>query len=92
MIRLLTILLLTGCSAARISTAHTVILDGSKSHAADGQQLVKVQWRDINGSAIITNPSSLVTKAIVSKSTTFELWGQQTDGESAKDSMNVTIK
>jgi hypothetical protein len=95
-IKWLTILLLTSCTTSSIVTerkaSKTVTLDGSQSHAAEGQQLIHVQWRDINGTAVIENPESLVTKATVTKGTTFELWGQQTDGLSAKDSMNVIIK
>ena len=96
MIKWLTILLLASCTTSHVVTERkavkTVTLDGSQSHAAAGQELIHVQWRDINGTAVIENPKSLVTKATVTKGTTFELWGQQTDGLSAKDSMNVILK
>ena len=81
--------MLCSCNIFRKTTSKTITLDGSKSHAAPGQKLTHVQWRDINGNAVIENPNSLVTKAIVTQPTTFELFGQQTDGLSAKDSMNV---
>lgn len=90
MIKWITILFLfVSCTASRIATYKTITLDGSGSHAAPGQQLIHVQWRDINGKATIENHNTLVTKATVNQGTTFELWGQQTDGQSAKDSMRV---
>lgn len=90
MIRFIIILLLlTSCTASRVANSKTIILDGSQSKPSPGQQIIHIQWRDINGTATIQNPNSLITKATVTKSTTFELFGQQTDGESAKDSVNV---
>jgi hypothetical protein len=70
----------------------TVQLDGSKSHAAPGQQLTQTKWTVIKGEAQITNPNSLTTTVIVKRNTTFELWGKQTDGQTGRDSMNVIIK
>lgn len=97
MIRLCLILFaFSSCNVAKRTTSDsgskTVTLDGSKSHAATGQKLVKIQWRDLNGTAKILNPGSLVTQVIVTRTTTFELWGKQTDGQTGRDSMSVIIK
>ncbi len=67
----------------------TVTLDGSKSHATGGKYLVSTKWRSINGKATIKNPGSLVTSATMKASCTFELWGQDNKGLTAKDTMNV---
>jgi hypothetical protein len=46
----------------------------------------------VKGEAEIANPYSLVTTAKVTPPAIFELWGQQTDGKTGKDSMSVYKK
>lgn len=70
-------------------TTTTVVLDGSRSHAVQGKHLIHTRWRDLNGKAKIEKPDSLVTKAVVTGSTKFELWGEDNSGLTAKDTMEV---
>jgi len=91
MIKWITILIFCSCTTVK-NRVQTVQLDGSKSHAAPGQQLTETKWSVVKGEAEITNPNSLTTTVIVKRNTTFELWGKQTDGQTGRDSMNVIIK
>lgn len=75
-----------------LSRKVTVTLNGSKSHAIDGKYLVATSWRPINGSATIKNPSALVTSATMKGSCTFELWGQDNEGLTGRDTMNVIFQ
>lgn len=95
MIKWVTILFIfCSCNAVKNISQRTqkIQLDGSKSHAAPGQQLTETRWSVVKGDAEITNPNSLTTTVIVKRNTTFELWGKQTDGQTGRDSMNVIIK
>ena len=89
---LVIILFLCSCTASRKITVQTVQLNGSASHAAPGQKLITTKWSVVKGEAEIANPYSLVTTAKVKPPATFELWGQQTDGKTGKDSMSVYKK
>jgi hypothetical protein len=89
--KFLIIILFCSCTANRTIT-QTVKLDGSASHAAPGQKLIITKWSVVKGEAEIANPYSLVTTAKVKPPATFELWGQQTDGKTGKDSMSVYKK
>lgn len=75
-----------------LSRKVTVTLDGSKSHAIDGKYLVSTKWRSLNGSATIKTPLSLVTSATMKGSCTFELWGQDNEGLTGRDTMNVIFQ
>jgi hypothetical protein len=91
--RFLIIIFLFSCTASRktVETTQTVQLNGSASHAAPGQKLIVTKWTVVKGEAEIANPYSIVTTAKVKPPATFELWGQQTDGQTGRDSMSVKI-